>query len=232
MSLPSAERSAGGTRAQLVDAPVRERDAAVPAERLDDVQVVELHRIERLRVGRADVIALEEALDEDLPVGRDLELGASPTSRVARRDQRRQRRRVDAPASGGASCVTNTMPLPLDGLDRHESARALVEAGEAVLVRHVAEARRRGRRSSRGSGRRTPSRSPRRRRAACRGGGRRCGRRAPGRRCRAPRGAACRRRRARRRSRRSGSAADGQNGVGYRRRTSVAARPRSAPRER
>src|SRR4029453_11583106 len=64
--LPGGGPLRGGHRPQLLDGTVREGDAVVPAERLDDVQVVVLERVERRRVGRLDVVTLEESLDQDL----------------------------------------------------------------------------------------------------------------------------------------------------------------------
>src|SRR5262245_65855061 len=53
----------GRYRAKLVDTLVRERHAAVPAESLNDVQVVELDGIESLPMSRTDVIALKETFN-------------------------------------------------------------------------------------------------------------------------------------------------------------------------
>jgi hypothetical protein len=56
--------------AQPFNVLVGEGDSGVRSERFDDVEIVVLNRIERLLVRRADVVALQELLDEYLPVHR------------------------------------------------------------------------------------------------------------------------------------------------------------------
>ena len=53
---------------QPLDVPVRICDTAVRTGELDDIEVVVLQWVERRAVRRADVVALEELLDEHLPV--------------------------------------------------------------------------------------------------------------------------------------------------------------------
>ena len=56
--------------AQSLDVLIGEGDSTVRAEGFDDVEVVVLNRIERVLVRRADVVALEELLDQNLPIHR------------------------------------------------------------------------------------------------------------------------------------------------------------------
>ena len=97
-----------------------------------------LPRIERLRVRGADVVALEEALGEDLPVDRDLERRGVQEA-VLRADHRREP--VEIGVRRRRSVLRDEYHAAdlRDRGDRHETARALVEAGESVLVRHVAQ---------------------------------------------------------------------------------------------
>ena len=127
---------------------------------------------------RLDVIALDEAFQQDLPVDLELALGrgeqrADP-GRSAWRAHPANRR--PAPA---ASWVTNTSPEALARRHRDQRMRLLVETREAFLVRDVAQpafeivgpaviAADEGARAAR-------CRSP----PACRDAGRRCGRLGP-----------------------------------------------------
>ena len=148
---------------------------------------------------RLDVIALDEALEEDLPVdvevalvGREQPLVGTdqlvePAERIVARRRLVLRHEHQA--------------QPLDRRHRHQRMGLLVEARETRPRAECGAACLRDCRSSRGSGRRRHARSPCRRRPACRGAGRRCGRPAPCRRCRAPRRSECRQLLARRMSR-------------------------------
>ena len=121
-------------RPKLVDGSVREGHAAVPAERFDDVQIVELHGVERLLMGRADVVALEESFHDDLPVGGHVAREGPDQPPVGRNQRRERLETLDRGVLGDEHEAAR-----LRGLDRHQSARALLESREPVLVRHVAE---------------------------------------------------------------------------------------------
>ena len=76
---------------------------------LDDVEVVVLQRIERLAVRRADVVALEELLDEHLPVhrlGRVHGLSAARGSSMSRQA-------ADGQPVASAGCHPSTAPMTM-----------------------------------------------------------------------------------------------------------------------
>ena len=147
---------------------------------------------------RLDVIALDEAFEQDLPVDLELALGRREQALI-RRDQPgepvqrivAQRRRV---------LGDEHEPQALARRHRNQRMRLLVEARESPPRAGCGAAGLRDCRSSRDSGRRTRARSRCRSPPACRDAGRRCGRRAPCRRRRAPRRSACRPLRGRRTS--------------------------------
>jgi len=120
---------------QLLDRPIGEAYPAVAAEVLDERQVVVLARIEGLRVGRPDVVALEHAFGDDLPIHRNLRTGR-PDQAPLRAEQVRDL----------AQLVLGVCPsflgdehdaAPLHRRHRDEAVRRLVEPGKAVRVRHA-----------------------------------------------------------------------------------------------
>ena len=176
---------------------------------------------------RLDVIALDEALEEDLPVDLELALGRREQPLIGR----------DQPVEPAERIVAQRrlvlghehQPQALARRHRHQRMRLLVEAREALLVRDVAQpafeivgpaviAADEGARAARC-----------RSRPACRDGGRRCGRRGPCRRSRAPRRSACRPLRGRRTSPPRAAPPRDRTASGERRRTrSISACSRSA----
>ena len=115
----------------------RYRYVKAPTEELYEVEIVEPVRIKRLSVGRADVIALQEAFEHDLPVCRDLALprGDQP---LLRRDQLRQL--IQRPV-GQARLVLRDehQAESLRHADRRQTVKFLVEIWEAVLVGDAAQ---------------------------------------------------------------------------------------------
>ena len=135
---PSVDRAlARLDRFQLQDVAEREGHPAVGTEALDEVDIVELHGEERVGMGEAQVIALEERLDLDLPVGRLLPLGGAEQLVLG----------ADEPGDlvegvigrRIAVLVDHDETVPLPAGHRHEAPRGAVEVREAVGVGHVAQ---------------------------------------------------------------------------------------------
>lgn len=127
----------GLRRAQLLDTAVGKGHATVRAKRLDDVEIVVLDRKERVLVRRANVVALEEPLRDQLPVRGDLLLGRADEPHV-RAEQ------VGQLAQGlvwslGLVLGDEQDAAAFAGLDRNQTMSALVKARETVRVRNGAQ---------------------------------------------------------------------------------------------
>ncbi len=210
---PSVDRAlARVDRFQLQDVAEREGHPAVGTEAFDEVDVVELHGEERVGMGEAQVIALEERLHLHLPVGRLLPLGGAEQLVLG----------ADEPGDlvegvigrRIAVLVDHDETVPLPAGHRHEAPRGCGRGpGSRGRGARGADCRRGGTSTS-GTGRRTTWRSPTRRRAGRLDGGRRCGTLPRVRRHRGRPGSVFRRRRGRRTTRRAGARPTGTTAWG------------------
>ena len=137
VTVPSRRRSVGGTSRERLDPAERERHATVATAVLDDVDVVVAEREEGLPVRRLDVVALEEAFEEHLPVDVDhvLVRAEQLQLRAEHFGEPRQRRRVDL----ARALVDEHDTVPLRRRHRHEAVGLDIQPREAVLVGDVAQ---------------------------------------------------------------------------------------------
>ena len=110
VTVPSIRRSDDGIVAEALDATERERDPRIGTVELDDVDVVVSVRKERLAMRGLEVVALEEAFDEDLPVRRDDRLGRPERAVRTRSEHGRDVPSVDRGRARASSCSANTRP--------------------------------------------------------------------------------------------------------------------------
>ena len=123
--------------AQLLDATEGKDDARIAAVQLDHVQIVVAIGEERLIVQRLDVVALHRGLAQHLPVRLVVELDLVEEDVVVRQHlgqvaQSTVRQRLILRHE-------NDAVLLLHRRHRHQPVRRLVETGEAVLARDVAQ---------------------------------------------------------------------------------------------
>src|SRR5262245_59129492 len=112
--------------------------SAVAAEQIDDVQIVETVRQEALGMRRLDVIALDEAFQQDLPVDFELAFRRGEQALI-RRDQLGQS--VECGVLRRGLVLSNEdQPQLLLRRQRHQWVRLLFEAREAILMRDMAKA--------------------------------------------------------------------------------------------
>ncbi len=124
---------------EALDAPEGERHAAVRAAALDDGQVVEAVGVERLRVGRADVVALEEALQVDLPAHGDLDLVGREQALLGA-EQLGQARERGLRAGRAVFLGDEHQTMSLLAAHLAQTGLPEIEPGKAVGVRHVVQA--------------------------------------------------------------------------------------------
>ena len=166
--------------AQRFDPAEGERHATVATAVLDDVDVVVAEREERLPVCRLDVIPLEEALQEHLPVDVDHVLvGAEqlllPAEHLGKTGQRR---RVDlgrALVDEDHATVPRRSPRARGRWTRHPARGSRTGRARGARRRPIDT-------PNRGTGRRANGRNRAQRGARCPGGGTNCGRHGPHRR--------------------------------------------------
>ena len=116
---------------QALDATERERDPRIGAVELDDVDVVVPVRKERVAMCGLEVVALEEAFDEDLPVRRHDRVGRAERAVGTRSEHGRD---VVGGGPARALLIGEQQAVSFVGDDLDEPAVGSVEPREAVLV--------------------------------------------------------------------------------------------------